>query len=143
MMGVIHRFKGIWGEELLWEGARTRTYSQGAVGATETWLIGKAEGAQNFAMRYYELKEGGSSREEDHPYDHGVLFTRGVGEVVVGEEVFAVQQGDVVYIAPDERHQIVNGGEEPLGWLCVIPARRSKQGKVVWSEEGLTDLQET
>ena len=142
-MGIIHRFKGIWGKELVWEGGRTREYSQCASGATETWLKGKAEGAEKFAMRYYELKRGGNSREEQHPYDHGILITRGLGKVRLGEEVQSVGQGDVVYISPDERHQIWNTGEETLGWICIIPARRWKQGKIVWSEEGLDDLQKT
>ncbi len=137
-MSTIHRFKGKWGEEFVWDGARTRVY-RGASQATETWLIGKAEGAENFAMRYYELGAGGHSREEDHPYDHGILFIRGSGEVLVGEQVFPVAQGDVVHIDPNARHQIRNTGDETLGWLCVIPARRQKEGRTVWSEEGLED----
>lgn len=142
-MSTIHRFKGQWGEDFLWEGARSRVYSQEAARATETWLIGKAEKAENFAMRYYELEPGGSSRLEQHPYDHGVLFLRGEGEVTLGEDVVHVDRGDVLYIAPDETHQIRNTAEVTLGWLCVIPARRYKQGRVVWSEEGLSDLQTT
>ncbi len=142
-MSSIHRFKGEWGEDFIWDGARTRVYSNEASGATETWLIGKADKAENFAMRYYELQPGGHSREEYHPYDHGVLFIRGSGEVLIGEEVHHIEQGDVVYISPDEVHQIRNTGEDPLGWICIIPARRQKQGKTVWSEEGLDDLQVT
>ena len=41
MMGTIRRFLGTWGAEFRWDGARVREYSQGACGATETWLIGK------------------------------------------------------------------------------------------------------
>jgi quercetin dioxygenase-like cupin family protein len=142
-MSVIHRFTGEWGEVFTWEGGRRRVYGEGATGATETWLIGKAERAENFAMRYYELEPGGSSRLEQHPYDHGVLFLRGSGEVILDQEIQTVNCGDVVYIEPDELHQIRNSGEETLGWLCIIPARRRKQNKVVWSEEGISDLQTT
>jgi quercetin dioxygenase-like cupin family protein len=142
-MSTIHRFIGEWGTRNEWDGARSRAYSQGAQGATETWLIGKAELAENFAMRYYELEPGGHSHEEHHPYDHGVIFLRGSGEVTVGAEVHAVGLGDVVYISPDEVHQIRNTGGEPLGWLCIIPARRQKQGRIVWAEEGLDDLKTT
>jgi quercetin dioxygenase-like cupin family protein len=142
-MSSIHRFKGKWGEDFVWDGARTRVYSNEASGATETWLIGKAENAENFAMRYYELQPGGHSREEHHPYDHGVLIIRGSGEVLIGEDVHPIARGDVVYIAPDDRHQIRNTGGDTLGWICIIPARRYKQGKMVWAEEGLDDLQVT
>jgi quercetin dioxygenase-like cupin family protein len=137
-MSVIHRFKGAWGRLFTWDGARTREY-KGASQATETWLIGKAEGAENFAMRYYELGPGGHSREEDHPYDHGVIIIRGAGEVLIGEQMHPVGQGDVVYIAPDARHQMRNTGDDTLGWICVIPARRQKEGRIVWAEEGLED----
>lgn len=142
-MSTIHRFKGEWGDSFTWEGGRSRVYGQGATGATETWLIGKAEQAENFAMRYYELAPGGNSRMEQHPYDHGVLFLRGRGELILGQEAHPVERGDVVYIEPDELHQIKNPGQETLGWLCVIPARRRKHGQVVWSEEGLNDLRTT
>lgn len=138
-MAVIHRFVGKWNEDMKWDGARTRVYSEHATGATETWLIGKREQAENFAMRYYELEPGGHSREEDHPYDHGVMFVRGTGEVLLGDEVVPVKQGDVIYIAPDERHRIRNTGEDVLGWVCVIPARRVKQDQVVWAEEAVED----
>lgn len=135
-MSTIHRLKGDWGDDLIWEGARTREYSE-ASSATETWLIGKAERAENFAMRYYRLGPAGASAEEAHPYDHGILFLHGSGEVLLGDETHPVSQGDVLYISPDERHQIRNSGEEPLGWLCVIPARRRKAQGIVWAEEGL------
>lgn len=140
-MSTIHRFKGEWQTDMTWEGARTREYSE-ASSATETWLIGKGERAENFAMRYYRLGPGGHSVEEEHPYDHGVVFLHGSGEVLLGAEAHPVSQGDVVYISPGERHQIRNTGDEPLGWLCVIPARRQKKQGVVWAEEGL-DLDTT
>lgn len=142
-MTQVHRFIGKWQDDMQWDGARTRVYSEHATGATETWLIGKGEKAENFAMRYYELQPGGHSREEDHPYDHGMIFLRGSGEVLLGEDTVEVMQGDVVYISPDDRHQIRNTGEEVLGWLCVIPAKRFKQQKTVWAEEGLENQLKT
>ncbi|UCG25176.1 MAG: cupin domain-containing protein [Chloroflexota bacterium] len=142
-MSSFKRFKGRWGEVFAWEGGRTREYSQGASGALETWLIGKAEQAENFALRYYELEPGGYSRQEQHSHDHGVLFMRGRGEVTLGQDTHPVNQGDVIYIEPDELHQIRNSGQETLGWLCIIPARRRKGGQVVWSEEGLENLRTT
>ncbi len=140
-MGTVHRFTGTWGEDFHWDGARFRAYGEGASkGATETWLIGKAEKAENFAMRYYELEPGGHSRAEQHSHDHGILFIRGTGQVLLGEEHHAVGCGDVVYIEPDEMHQILNTGAETLSWLCIIPAHRHKGEKQIWAEEGLDGL---
>ena len=137
-MSIIKNFNGEWGELFSWSGSRTRRYDgENAAGVRETWLIGKAEKAQNFAIRYYELDLNGRSRLEEHAHDHGILFLRGQGRVLLGEEWHDVAQGDVVYIQPDQRHQIVNIGRNPLGFLCVIPAVRIKNDQKVWAEEGL------
>lgn len=134
-MSVINKFSGEWGTLFSWLGARTRHYnSETAVGVTETWLIGKSEKARNFAVRYYEVDAGGHTNLEEHAHDHGIVFLRGQGQVLLAEDWHEVVQGDVVYIAPDERHQIVNTGEEALGFLCVIPAIRLKEGEKVWAE---------
>jgi quercetin dioxygenase-like cupin family protein len=142
-MGLIHRFTGKWGERFGWSGARVRQYGLGASeGVTETWLIGKAEEAQNFALRYYEIDPGGHSRQETHAHDHGIVFVSGQGRVLLGEASHDVAQGDVVYIRPYTLHQIINTGPAMLGFLCIIPARREKAGEIVWAEEGLAGLEE-
>jgi quercetin dioxygenase-like cupin family protein len=137
-MGTIHKFTGDWDKIFKWDGARTRMYQNDSTNqVSETWMIGKAEGAQNFAFRYYQIESGGHSRKEQHPYDHGVLVLQGSGEVLLGKSSYPISRGDIVYIAPDELHQITNHGDLPLGFLCVIPARREKGGKNVWAEEGI------
>ena len=137
-MSAVNKFSGEWGELFSWSGARSRRYvGERAAAVTETWLIGKAEKARNFAVRYYEVDARGHTNLEEHAHDHGILFLRGQGRVLLGDEWHDVTQGDVVYIAPDERHQIVNSGEGALGFICVIPAVRMKHEKKVWAEEGL------
>lgn len=139
---TIHKFKGEWGQLFEWEGARVRQYNTEEVhGVTETWLVGKAEGAENFAIRYYELEPGTHSRQEQHAHDHGILLLRGAGRVQIADEQFPVATGDVVYIPPNVLHQVLNTGPEPLGFICVIPAKRSKSGQVVWAEEGIKGLE--
>jgi len=138
MVGTIQKFTGDWEGVFTWDGARSRMYrSTPENQVSETWMIGKKEGAENFAFRYYQLSPGSHSREEDHPYDHGILILQGAGEVLLGSEVQGISRGDIVYIPPDARHQIRNTGETPLGFLCVIPARRKKGAKTVWAEEGI------
>jgi quercetin dioxygenase-like cupin family protein len=92
-------------------------------GVSVRWLIGPSERAANFALRYFEIEPGGWSSLDDHAHDHGVLILRGQGRVLLGEEECQVGFGDVVYIPPHEVHQFRNIGEEPLGFLCVIPSR--------------------
>ena len=137
-MGIVHKFNGDWGRVFSWDGARTRMYQNDETNqVSETWMIGKAEGAHNFAFRYYQLSPGSHSRLEQHPYDHGMIVLQGEGEVQLGSNNLAVSVGDVIYIAPDLLHQVKNTSQDPLGFLCVIPAHREKAGKTVWAEEGI------
>jgi quercetin dioxygenase-like cupin family protein len=137
-MGIIKKFTGDWTQVFQWDNSKTRMYQNTETNqVSETWLIGKAEGAQNFAFRYYQISPGGHSREEQHPYDHGMLILQGQGEVLLGNEVKPISRGDIVYIAPDLLHQVRNTSNDPLGFICVIPAHREKGGVIVWAEEGI------
>ena len=132
---TIRKFIGEWNKDLKWEGGRTRQYNNQV---TETWMIGKKESAENFAFRYYQINPGGNSNKEQHGHDHGVFVLHGSGEVLLGDEIHDISQGDIIHIPPDALHQLRNTGQEVLGFLCVIPARREKGGNTVWSEEGIT-----
>ena len=137
-MGVIRKFTGDWNQSFSWEGTRTRMYQNEEVNqVSETWMIGKKEGAENFAFRYYQIEAGGHSKQEQHPYDHGIMILQGAGEVLLGEETHTISRGDIIHISPDALHMLTNTGKGPLGFLCVIPARREKEGKNVWAEEGI------
>jgi quercetin dioxygenase-like cupin family protein len=142
-MSVIHKFIGKWGQKLDWEGTRSRRYdSETAKQVVETWLVGKAEKAENFAIRYYEVGAGGFTNKEQHEHDHGIIFLQGEATVMLEEEKHDVTVGDVVYIPPNALHQIINRGDEAMGFICVIPARRKKQDRVVWAEEGIENWME-
>lgn len=137
-MGTIHRFTGKIGEVYNWEGQRFRDYGKqpgASEGATVRWLIGKAEQAPTFALRYFEIMPGGHSAAEQHPYEHGVIIMRGKALVQLGDEQFEVEPHDVIFIPPDEYHQLVNpSADEVLGFFCIIPAHRRKGGEMVYAE---------
>ena len=138
MTGTIHKFTGDWEHIFTWEGTRSRLYKNEPDNqVSEAYMIGKKEGAENFAFRYYQIEAGGHSNKEQHPYDHGIMILQGAGEVLLGEETHAILRGDIIHIPPDALHKITNTGKGPLGFLCVIPARREKKGKIVWAEEGI------
>lgn len=121
MVAIVHRYKG----EFDWEGVEASLYppEKEMKGVSIRWLIGGAEGARNFALRYFEIEPGGWSSLDQHDHDHGVVILRGQGNVLLGGAETQVCLGDVLYIPPRELHQLRNDGEEPLGFLCVIPAR--------------------
>ena len=118
-MAIIHRYKG----QFDWEGVSLGRYPTGKEikGVCVRWLIGPAEQAPNFALRYFEVEPGGWTSLDQHAHDHGVVILRGRGQVLLGQKEHQVSFGDVIYIPGNETHQIRNPGQEPLGFLCVIP----------------------
>jgi quercetin dioxygenase-like cupin family protein len=93
-------------------------------GASKTkvrWLITKDIGANNFAMRLFEMEPGGSSPLHAHPWEHEVFILEGEGVVFDGEKATPFKADDAVFVPPDERHQFRNTGEKSLRFLCLIP----------------------
>ncbi len=118
-MGVIH--KKLPGK-YEWEGVDVVTYDKPTVkGVSKRVLIGPKEGAEGFAMRYFEVQPGGNSAFEHHPEIHQVFVVRGRGKVLIGTEYYDITEGDVVYIGPNEQHELRAGSDEPLGFVCVAP----------------------
>ena len=122
-MGAIHRRRDLAGR-LRWEGIEVERYRDPSVaGVTKQVLIGPRDGAARYAVRYFEIEPGAKSSLDLHDHDHGVVVLRGQGRVLLGEGTHEIAFGDVVYIGPNETHRFENTGEEPLGFLCVVPAR--------------------
>jgi quercetin dioxygenase-like cupin family protein len=122
-MGVIHKFTGQ-GGNFQWDGVTFEQYQRGAaINATKHVVVGPKDGAKNYSIRYFEVAPGGQTSFDNHKHDHGVVVLRGKGEVLLGSEVHEISFGDVIYISPYEEHQFVNTGDEPLGFLCVIPPK--------------------
>jgi quercetin dioxygenase-like cupin family protein len=122
-MSVVHRFTGV-AFALDWEGATYREYNgPGVKGASGKILIGPADGAANFVFRYFRVDPGGNTVLEHHPHDHGVLILHGRARVRLGEQEFEVGPQDLVYVSPNDVHQFHTLGDEPLGFLCVIPPK--------------------
>jgi quercetin dioxygenase-like cupin family protein len=50
-----------------------------------------------------------------------IFVLSGEGTLVSSEGPIPFRQGDVIFIAPDEPHQIVNDGEVLVEFVCLIP----------------------
>jgi quercetin dioxygenase-like cupin family protein len=115
-MGVIHR-RGQTG----WEGVVAVQYGDPALsGVRKHELIGEAEGATRYRVRYFDVPAGGRTARERHPHDHGVVIVTGRARVTLGHEVHEVGEGDVVYVPGDELHCFEALDERPLGFICVV-----------------------
>jgi len=120
-MGVVHRNTGR-GTAFNWEGVTTQRYEGGgASGVMKYILLGAADGSKNFAVRYFEVAPGGRTAYDQHQHDHGVFILKGRARVLLGQETVEVCPGDAVHVAPNEVHQFESIGDEPLGFLCIIP----------------------
>ena len=77
-------------------------------------------------LRYFEMAPGGYSTLERHEHVHAVLILRGRGQCLVGAEVRPVGANDLVYIPAMTWHQFRAAAGEPLGFLCMVNAKRDK-----------------
>lgn len=85
------------------------------------WLITKDDGAENFAMRYFEIAPGGQSAFHAHDWEHESFILDGEGVVICGDEKKQVGPGYVIFIPPNIQHCFKNVGEKTLRFLCLIP----------------------
>jgi quercetin dioxygenase-like cupin family protein len=77
-------------------------------------------------LRYFEVAPGGFSTLERHEHMHAVLVLRGRGHCLIGGEVRALETRDLVTVPPMTWHQFRATEGEPLGFLCMVNARRDK-----------------
>jgi quercetin dioxygenase-like cupin family protein len=113
--------------ELRWHHIPIRAYggdTSGADRATRQILIGPDEDAPTFHLRYFAVQPGGYTSLDQHAHEHGVYILHGRARLRLGNEQHELNSGDVVYISGNEVHQFFALGPEPLGFLCIVPAKR-------------------
>ncbi len=89
------------------------------------WVIGKPEGAPNFAMRVIEFQPGAVFATHHHPYEHEIFVLEGEGVAYGPAGEVAMRPGVALYIPPDEPHGYRNTGEGTLRFICVIQHQES------------------
>jgi len=77
-------------------------------------------------LRYFEVAPGGFTTLERHEHVHNVMVIRGSGRCIVGDEVHALATNDLVRVPPMTWHQFHAATDEPLGFLCMVPAQRDR-----------------
>jgi quercetin dioxygenase-like cupin family protein len=94
---------------------------EGTSKLTVRWLISKEIGAENFAMRLFEMDAGGFSPLHSHNWEHEIFILEGEGVAVSGEKTVKFEAGDAIFIPPNEKHQLRNNSDKPCKFLCLIP----------------------
>ena len=92
-----------------------------APGVTMRLVIGEEDGAPNFAMRVFEVEPGAASPFHAHPWEHEAFILTGKGHLRAEDGETPFQEGDVIFVAPEEKHQFINDGDTTLRFICVIP----------------------
>ncbi len=83
-------------------------------------LISAQEGP-NFALRKFSMKPGGGMPRHTNTVEHEQYVLRGHAKIGIGEQVYMVNAGDVVFIPAGAIHYYENIGDEPFEFLCVVP----------------------
>jgi quercetin dioxygenase-like cupin family protein len=90
-------------------------------GLTIRRVISEVDGATEFTMDVFEIEPGGHSAFHKHPWEHQIFVLSGEGTINGSDGPVLFKQGDVIFIAPDEPHQIVNDGDALVEFVCLIP----------------------
>ncbi len=126
-MSAIHHFIGE-NNNFNWENVDLTVFdgSDSSKNASRRLLISEeGEGARNFVFRYFRVLPGGNSTMFDkHAHDHGVLILHGHCRVKLNDQEFKAGPMDVIYVSPQDVHHFIVEGNEPLGFLCVIPNKK-------------------
>jgi quercetin dioxygenase-like cupin family protein len=83
-------------------------------------LISSQEGP-NFAMRKFSMQPDGGMPLHTNTVEHEQYVLGDRARIGIGEQVYEVQQGDVVFIPEGIPHFYENIGDEPFEFLCMIP----------------------
>jgi len=94
---------------------------QGVKDVKLRWLISKKDGAENFAMRLFEIKPGGHTPLHQHDWEHEVFILDGNGTAKNKSSEESFKEGDIFFIPSLEWHQFVNTSQYTLKLLCLIP----------------------
>jgi len=94
--------------------------------ASRQVLLGASGEPVDFNVRYFELQRGGFTSLERHRHCHFVIGVRGRGWACVGEQQYRIGPLDVLYIGPDEPHQLRAGRSPTFGFFCIVDGERDR-----------------
>jgi quercetin dioxygenase-like cupin family protein len=101
----------------------------GVSGATMAVMVGRADGAPNFALRQFKVEPGGFTPRHSHDYEHEVVILEGSGTVYLEGQERPIRAGDIIYVPADQEHQFkaAAGGAPAAGlrFLCLVPVTRN------------------
>ena len=93
----------------------------GVKGVVKQVLLGPDDGAPNFIMRQFTVEPGGYTFYHTHDFEHEIYVVSGCGVARSDRNEVPFSNETAILVKPNEIHQFVNNGSEPLVFLCLIP----------------------
>jgi len=97
---------------------------EGAKRTWVRWLISSKDGAENFAMRFFEIEPDGYTPRHVHDWEHEVFVLSGEGIVFCEGQEQKISPGYVVFIPSGKEPCFKNTGNEKMTFLCLIPYKK-------------------
>ena len=85
-------------------------------------MIGKEDGAPNFCMRVFEMKNKGYTPKHTHDWEHEVFVHTGNAEVFIKDTWYPVTAGSAIFVPANVEHQFRNNSDELFTFVCLIPS---------------------
>lgn len=122
-MSTIHHFSGDASQNAYqWEGVEPETITTDEVkGILKHVLLGPKDGAPTFIMRYFQVPPGEQTFFHTHDHEHGLLILHGQAQIQINESMTDLAPLDAIFVSGGDLHRVINIGEDPLGFICVIP----------------------
>ena len=109
---------------------RIKIEKEGFKGVFAYFCLTKEDGCPRYAMRVFEFEPGGYTSFHNHLEEHEMFFLEGSpGYVDKEKNEIKLKPGDVLYIPPEEMHQIKNLGNTIMRMICTIPILPGGDGK--------------
>ncbi len=77
--------------------------------------------AKNFILRRFILRRDGHTSMHAHEYEQGFYILSGRGEVSDGLMSLPLKKDSVLYVPPNQKHEVRNTGRTDLVFLSVEP----------------------
>lgn len=92
----------------------------------ETYLLKDNKTLKNLVLSSTKLYRGQSTRGHSHDGQEEVyFFVQGTGIMIVDEEHFRINSGDIILVPDGAFHRVINDGEMHLIFNCVFQGTRN------------------
>ena len=90
-------------------------------GVSKRVLIGPKHGAPQFVMRHFTLRQAGTARSTRIRGSTRSTSSPAVVAFASTTTRWTSDPGTSSFVAPMDKHQFVNAGDEPFEFICVVP----------------------